>query len=188
MKKLLLLFIPIIMSVGCFNASEESIPEDADFMEDPQPMGLIPNEPIKDIVFDDNGFFDYDSLSCHYGIKVIITDSDWSKKHDSLHVQRINIDNDTNWWDYASLYGKNRGDTKWQEICNKGVCPDTLDSCYYRMLDILDVIGHEIESRLYHFDSVDWESNQDYYESLFRRKRVEFFICGKTRIIRPTSM
>lgn len=187
MKKILILVCPIIMLVGCFNTAEREMAEDIGFIEDPEPLGLLPDEPITCIEYN-NCYLDYDSLSCYYGIKVIITDSDWSKKHDSLHVQRINIDNDTNWWDYASLYGKNRGDTEWQEICNKGVRPDTLDSCYYRMLDILDVIGHVIESRLCHLDSVDWESNQDYYESLFRRKRVEFFICGKTRIIRPTSM
>ena len=188
MKKILLLLLPLIMFSGCFNTTEESISEDADFMDDPQHMGLISYEPIKDIVFDDNDYSDYDSLLCYYGIKVVITDSNWNKRHVLLHVQRLRIDNDTNWWDYASLYGKRRGDTEWEEICNKGVLPDTLDSCYYRMLDILDVIGHEIESRLYHFDSVDWVMNQVFYESLFRRKRVEFCVDGKTRIIRPTSM
>ena len=187
MKFFLLLFFPIIMFVGCFNTTEESISEDTDFMDDPQPMDLISYEPINDILFDDNDYSDYDSLLCYYGIQVVITDSDWNKRHDSLHVQRLRIDNDTNWWDYASLYGKCRSDTGWEEICNKGLLPNTLDSCYYRMMEILEVIGQEIESRLYYFDSVDWIRNQEYYESLFKRKKVEFSIDGKTRIIRSTS-
>lgn len=187
MKNILLLFPLIIILVGCFNTIEEGNSEDADFMFQPMLRGLVPYDPIKGIVFDDNSYFDYDSLFCYYGIKVVITDSDWNIKHDSLRVQRLKIDNDTNWWDYASLQGKRRGDTEWEEVCNKGMLPDTLDSCYYRMLNILDVIGRKIESRLYYFDSVDWTKNQEYYESLFKRGKVEFSIDGKICIARPND-
>ena len=183
MKKFVLFFSPIIILVGCFNTIEENNLEDIDFMDDPQYKYLIPYKPITDIMYNNNDYSDYDSLFCYYGIIVTIIESNWNKKHDSLHIKRLKVDNDTNWWDYASLYGKRRDETEWEEICNKRLLPDTLDSCYYKMLEILDVINHEIESRIYYFDSIDWKSNQDYYERLFNRKNVQFSIRGKVLIV-----
>ena len=185
MKKNLLLYFPIIMLVGCFNTNNEINSDDTDYMDEPQLMGLQAYTHIKNIVYYDNYYSDFDSLFCNYGIMVIIKDSDWNNKHDHLHVQRLKIDNDTNWWDYASLYGRRRGETEWEEICNKGVFlfPYVLDSSYYRMLYIIDKIGNEIESRQYYFDSEDWASNQEYYESLYKRNHVEFTIRGETGII-----
>lgn len=175
------------MLVGCSNIVDENNLADTGFMEDPQNIGLLAYEPITYIEYDDSLYSDYDSLLCHYGIKVIILDSNWSKKHDHLHIQRIKVDDDTNWWDYASLDGKNRSDTEWKEICNKGELPKVLDSCYYKMMELLDVIGYKIETRLFYFDSADWEDNKKYYESISKRKHVEFLICGEARIIIPSS-
>lgn len=185
MKKLMLQLFLIMMLAGCYNMTGENSSEDTSFMDDPQYMGLMAYNPVTTIEYNNNLYFDYDSLLCYYGVVVIIKDSDWSKKHDHLRVQRIKIDCDTNYWDCASLYGKRRGDTEWEEICNKGVLPHTLDSCYYRMLEIIDVIGYEIESGLYYFDSVEWARNPDHYENLCKRKHVEFNIRGKTYLIRP---
>ncbi len=182
MKKIFILICPIIMLVGCFNTAEREIVEDTGFMEEPQYLDLLPVDPITCIEYNNSCYSDYDSLSCNYGIKVKILDSNWNIKHNHLHLQRLKINNDTNWWDYAVLYGKRRGDTEWEEICNKGVLPDTLDSCYYKMMDILEVIGNEIESRQYYFDEEDWTNNREHYEYLYKRKG-DFIIRGECNIV-----
>lgn len=184
MKKYLSLIFLTLMLSGCSNNVDTNETEDTAFMCDPESKGLIPYEPITCFEYSDNRHSDYDSFYCYYGVTVVIKESDWLTKHDSLHVERIKIENDTNWWDAAVLYGKHRGDSQWEELCNKPMSC-VIDSCYYLMMDILSVIEQEIESRQYYFDSADWMSNQEYYEALYNRRHVEFFISGVARMIAP---
>ncbi len=46
MKKILILVCPIMMLVGCVNTSEREMAEDIGFIEDPEPLGLLSDEPI----------------------------------------------------------------------------------------------------------------------------------------------
>ncbi len=192
MKTILLLFIPIILFTSCFDTTEGDNTEETcvDYGEIVEPwcMDLQTYDSITAIVYLDNQYYDYDSLTCTYSVRVRIIDPDWVVKHDSLHVQCVEYDIGEDWmdyrFDYAFLNGKRKGDTEWVMICGKGL--GTVYPGYYSMRGLLEAIGCEIESRHYYFDSVDWVNNHEYYESDYKRKYGCNIIRGEIRIIRPS--
>jgi hypothetical protein len=184
MKRNFILIGIVYLLLACTNRSTDIVPDhiDENLMSDPQPMGLIPYDSISSLSCKNTFYSEYDSLYVYYDLKVLITEPSWPNRHDSLTVQRIKGPIDTNWWDCVQLYGKCSGDTQWIEVCQKIPFQNTDRQCYHQMLDLLTVIGLEIESRLFYFDEEDWRSNYNYYDVLGDRKNVEYSIRGRCRL------
>lgn len=189
MKKALLLFCPIIMYASCFDVTDDEFSGDSGCLIDYVAPELMPYDSITCIEYNGNLYPDYDSLLGYYEIEVTIMDTDLMVKRDHLNVQRIKVDNDTNKWDFFELCGKHRGDTEWEQIfCKPRIPPYPyhIDSTYYLSLEILDLIGREIESRQFYFDSEDWESAIHYFPDCLRRLNFNITMRGEVFINVPS--
>lgn len=174
-NKIWLLQVLIILS--CTNRNDDNIVgmQLIDYQSD----GLKPYSQIS-VKANDNFMPEYDSLLLCY--QIIIDKPSWSdSNHDSIRIHRHrHLTNDSNYWDYAFLYGWKSGNDDWSTIGELFLLDESSDRRYYSlMIDLLDEIYPALESSIYFIDEEDWRDNKDSY---LNYKGPDYYVRGELRL------